>query len=212
MKLRKLKDVLLTEDLTQIDEDKNEEAFAELIQFLDETSLGLVIREARDDGRRALEILREHYAGSGKPRIIALYTKLTSLRKENNETVTDYVIRAETSANALKNTGEVVSDGLLIAMTMKGLPKEFKPFVVVTTQTEKVMTFQKFKAALRNYEENEKATEEPMEEMSNAVMKMNFKDNNGQSGNTNKNNSVKCFACGEIGHRSFQCDSRRDRK
>ena len=74
------------------------------------------------------------------------------------------------------------------------------------------MTFLKFKTALRNYEENEKATKEPMKEMSNAVMKMNFKDNNGQSGNTNKDNSVRCFACGEIGHRSFECDSRRDRK
>ena len=59
----------------------------------------------------------------------------------------------------MKNTGEVVSDGLLIAMRMKGQPKEFKPFVVVTNQTEKIMTFQKFKAALRNYEENEKSTE-----------------------------------------------------
>ena len=63
----------------EIDASKNEEAFAELIQFLDDKSLSLVMRDAVDDGRKALEILREHYAGTGKPRVISLYTELTSL-------------------------------------------------------------------------------------------------------------------------------------
>ena len=51
---------------------KNENAYAELIQFLDDRSLGLVMSEARDNGYEALKILREHYAGRSKPRIITL--------------------------------------------------------------------------------------------------------------------------------------------
>ena len=39
-------------------------------RFLEETSLSLVMRDARNDGRCALKILREHYAGRSKPRII----------------------------------------------------------------------------------------------------------------------------------------------
>ena len=50
MKLRKLKDTLV--GVGEVDADKNETAFSELIQFLDERSLSLVIREARDDGRK----------------------------------------------------------------------------------------------------------------------------------------------------------------
>ena len=46
---------------------KNEDAYAELIQLLDDKSLSLVMRDAADDGRKALKILREHYAGKGKP-------------------------------------------------------------------------------------------------------------------------------------------------
>ena len=42
------------------DAEKNAEAYAELIQFLDERSLSLVMRDAEDDGRAALEILKEH--------------------------------------------------------------------------------------------------------------------------------------------------------
>ena len=120
-----------------IDNNKNEEAFSELVQFLDDTSLGLIIRDARDNGRKALEILREHYAGTGKPRIISLYTVLTLLQ-------------------ALKNAREVISDSLLIAMVMKGLPREYQSFVAVMAQQDKVLTFLEFKAALRSYKETVK--------------------------------------------------------
>ena len=102
MRLQKLKDTIVGSENDEIDADKNAEAFAELIQFLDDKSLSLIMRDAIDDGRKALSILREHYAGTSKPRVISLYTELTSLIKSSHETVTNYVIRAETAAAALR--------------------------------------------------------------------------------------------------------------
>ena len=61
---------------------KKEEAYAELIQVLDDKSLSLIMREAADNGRNALQILRDHYAGKGQPRVISHYTELTSLQKQ----------------------------------------------------------------------------------------------------------------------------------
>ena len=83
MTLQKLKDTILAANDGDVDQGKNELAFAELIQFLDDKSLSLVMRDARDDGRKAIQILRAHYAGSWKPRIISLYTELTSLVKQS---------------------------------------------------------------------------------------------------------------------------------
>ena len=156
MKIRKLKHVLVGEE--EVSADDNENAFAELIQFLDERSISLIMREARDDGRKAFQLLRDHYAGTGKPRIIALYTQLTSLKKSESESITDYILRADTAANSLRTAGEIVSDGLLVAMVVKGLPDSYKAFIAVTTQSEHaVQDFAKFKIALKNFEDTERA-------------------------------------------------------
>src|SRR6218665_3205982 len=83
MRLQKLHVFVSEEDP---DPEKNAEAFAELIQCLDDRSLSLVMRDARDNGKKALEILREHYLGKSKPKIISLYTELTTLSTSEDET------------------------------------------------------------------------------------------------------------------------------
>ena len=71
-----LKDAILGKNLNgdETDTERNEEAYNKLIQFLDDKSLSLIMREASGNGREALKILRDYYASKGKPRIISLYT------------------------------------------------------------------------------------------------------------------------------------------
>ncbi|KXJ21573.1 Chromobox protein-like 7 [Exaiptasia diaphana] len=95
LRLQKLFDVAIKQEgeTDAPSADKNANVFAELVQCLDDRSLSLVIREANNDGRKAIEVLREHYQGKGNPRIIALYTELSSLKMKNDETSTDYILR-----------------------------------------------------------------------------------------------------------------------
>ena len=59
LKIKKLKDIVVSTE-ENVDADKNEEVFAELIQLIDDRSFALIMRDAKDDGREALKILHEH--------------------------------------------------------------------------------------------------------------------------------------------------------
>ena len=152
-----LKDAILSKNLNgdKTDMERNEEAYNKLIQFLDDKSLSLM-REALDNGREALRILRDHYAGKGKPKIISLYTELTSLRKEQNEGVTDYIIRTEATVMAQRNAGETLSNGLIIAMVLKGLPRTFNAFSIYVTHSSKELMFSESKIQLRSFKDTDK--------------------------------------------------------
>ena len=187
MKIKSLKNIFLPGTVASVD--KREQAFAELVHFIDDRSLNLIMRDAKDDGRKALEILRSHYAGKGEQRCITLFTTLTSLVKQPDEDLTDYIIRAETAAAALQSIGHPVEDAMLIAMVMKGLPSTYKPFTVVITQNDKMMNFQEFKAAIRTFEENERASIDLSNKISN-VLKLHDDDGyTNQNHNNNNNNN-----------------------
>ena len=165
LRLQKLYDVVVPRDgeSNAPDAEKNANVFAELVQCPDDRSLPLISREAKDDGQKALAVLREHYQGKGKPRVIALYTELTSLKLRETESTTEYILRAEKTAPALKSAEESISDGLLVAMVLKGLPENFKTFTTVITQREAQIPFAEFKTTLRNFEETEKSCKRMIE-------------------------------------------------
>ena len=110
------------------------------------------------------------------------------------ESVTDYIIRAETASTSLKNAGENISDSLLIAMVLKGLPNEFTPFSTVITQKDKDQAFREFKVALRSFEETEKAyCKEPKDSV------MRFSKGIGSGA---RRKTIVCYACGKPNHKS----------
>ncbi|XP_061738348.1 uncharacterized protein LOC133539959 [Nerophis ophidion] len=209
----KLKDTVLNEPVGEeqaaADRIKNPDCYAELIRLIDDKSLSLIRHDATYDGRKALKMLREHYSGKSKPRIINLYTSLTKLRKVDRESTTDYIIRAENLITALRDAGETLSDSLIIAMILGGLPDAYKPLAVHVTQNEDNVTFTDFKRRLRIYEESEKiSTAEPTDN----VMKMFTKqDRNIQKTYTSSTQSrsgdedLTCFKCGLKGHRARNC-------
>lgn len=77
-------------------------------------NLSLVMSNAKDDGRKAPKILRNHYMGKIKPHVLALYTELTALHKGHDECTMNYVLHTEFTAALPKSAGKTVSDSLLI--------------------------------------------------------------------------------------------------
>lgn len=208
LRLQELTDIILYDPYEddETDEEKNAEAYADLIQFLDDKSLSLIMREAPDNGRKALQILRTDYAGKGKPQIKSLYYTVlrymyyTNLQKASNKSMTEYVIRAETIITALRNAGEVMSDDLLIAMVLKGLPESSKPFTIHVTQSDETMMFADFKTKLRSFEDTEKMCVQPSRDNV-----MTIKAKTYPASTSASTADIVCFKCGTKGHKVRTC-------
>lgn len=154
-----------------------------------------------------LKILREHYSGKCKPRILNLYTSFTTIQMANNETVTDYMIRVENIVSALGDARENKSDGLLITSILNGLPDSFRPLAVLSTQNEDNVKFTDFKRRLRVYEESEKMRATGSTDN---VMKTSSKKSR-QGTKTHKKDgeaTLMCYKCGQKGHIRSKCNQR----
>lgn len=114
-----------------------------------------------------------------------------------NESVTDYLIRAENTITALRDAGETMSDGLTIAMILGGLPDSFKPLAVHVTQNEDKVMFTDFKRRLRVYEEAEKMN---VAETTDNVMKTSVKQGRGptKTSASNRKNEDTNVTCVEL--------------
>ncbi|TWW69913.1 hypothetical protein D4764_18G0007190 [Takifugu flavidus] len=113
----KLKDTILrvpTDDAALVaDPGKNADCYAQLVNALDDKSLSLIRHEAAEDGRK-LSILREHYSGKSKPRILNLYTSPTTIQmaeNEDNVTFTDFKrrLRVYEESERMRATGSADS-------------------------------------------------------------------------------------------------------
>ena len=114
------------------------------------------------------------------------------------------MIRAETAVTSLKTAGEVISDSLLIAMVLKGLPAEYRTFSTVVTQKEKPMNSTELKVALRTFEKNENC-QKALGTSEDNIMKMGSQESRPKG-------KIVCFSCGKTGHKSFECRNKGRRK
>ena len=181
--------------------ENNRRVYAELVKVIDKRSLHLIMHDTANDGRAAFRILKEHYAITEKPRVLSLYDELTTLKMASDEDTTDYLIRAERAATGLRLAGETITDTLIIAMILKGLPEFFKLFIVVHTQLDKYETLSEFKAALNTHANTEAIRSS---EQSTAMISKSQESRRGAP-NCQKVGTIQCLSCGKSGHKSKDC-------
>jgi len=119
------------------------------------------------------------------------------------EDTMDYLIHAEHAATGLRKAGEAITDNIVLAIILKGLPEFCKPFVVVDTQLDRYKTLSAFKAALNNYSNTEAIRSN--QEQSSAMASKTRKPTRVQS--YNQEGTVQCLLCGKMGHKSQDCRS-----
>ena len=122
--------------------EKNATVFEELIQYLDDKFV-ISNKRCKRQWKKGLKNIK------GTLFIKRKAENYFHLWEDCNWSITDYIFKAENISNSLKEAGEIISNGLLIAIVLKWLPPNFKPFTVVITQKKKTLTFM-FKKLWRN--------------------------------------------------------------
>ena len=94
----------------------------EIVQCLDKKSV-LFLRPCRGKGSEAWSVMCKRCKSFERPRLQKLISDLTNLRKYNNESIVDYIIRAEEMQLNLSEVDESISEKMFVSILLKGIPR-----------------------------------------------------------------------------------------
>ena len=120
--------------------EKRYEVWCELVQCPDRKTLSFV-KTVKPNGTQAWKLLQDCFKSREDPRIHQLWNKLTNLRLNSQESMRDYLMRAEKLQLNLTDVGENVSEQMLCSVVLKGLPNSFASFVTVFKFSHVAKTF-----------------------------------------------------------------------
>ena len=188
-----------------------------LTNCLDRVSHGLIKREAKDDGVAALKLLRKHYLRETQHRTYALWRGFIN-SKMDGKNATTYLASIDETVAALKESGETISDGLIVVCTLDGLTKNYSNFVDIANQRNPPYKYEELKIALLTHEDRLKETSDTESVMAlrpkfsgaaanSAYGRPNY--SNYRTGNNINRKQGVCFKCGELGHFAANCNKDR---
>ena len=174
----------------------------------------MFLKPYKGKGSKAWEILCKSFKSAERPRLQQFISDLTSIRMKTNESVVDFITRAEELQYNLDEVDEGLSEKMFVSIILKGLPKEFNTFCTLVKFSKDDKSLNKIKKDLLNFESDQRNEKEETEHSFISRIKSCFRCN--KTGHTaahcrsklvNKVNQsssdrppVKCFRCLEIGH------------
>ena len=130
--------------------DRKEQLWCELIQCLDRKSVMLIKRD-KPDGSAAWNRLQSYFKSTERPRVQRMLNEISNLKLEASESIKDYILRSENLQMNLQEAGEGISEKMMIAMLLKGLPKEFDNFTTVVNFSKDAKSLDEIKRDLSNF-------------------------------------------------------------
>ena len=155
-------------------------------------------------------------------RLQQLISDLTSIKRKPNESLVDYITRAEELQYNLDEVDESLKEKMFVSIILKGLPKEFNALCTLVKFSKDNKNLNEVKKDLLNFEcdhRNHRNENDNTEHLFISRIKTCFKCNkteyiaahcrsklvNKVNQSSNDRPPVKCFRCSEIGYIDRDC-------
>ena len=186
-----------------------------LAMVLDSTSLMLIRHDCVDhkglgDGHKAWGLLQQRFRSDETVTVVSVMRQLARLQLKEDEALHNYFIRAQELSTRLEHAGERLSEPLLNAMVLNGLPERYEHFVVQESFNPSG-SFVELRTKLTNYEESRIHRENLDDADAHVAMaSKKFRTKHKFSGKYTtppKSNSAQetCYCCGKICHLQADC-------
>ena len=111
----------------EVFDEKQMAIWYELFQCLDKKSV-LFLRPYRGKGSETWSVLCKRFRSFERPSLQKLISVLIKLRKYNNESIVDYITRAEDVQLNLSRVDESKSENVFVSILLKAIPREIESF------------------------------------------------------------------------------------
>lgn len=193
---------------------KDEKALALIMLCVKSNQLSHIKRAKTS--KEAWDTLVQMYESRGPVRKAALYKKLYRMKKEPSQTMASYISAFCNVAEKLEEVGIQIPTELLSIMILNSLPAEYENFCVAIESRDDIPSIESLKAKLIEEEarRSERDNKHDIHEDENdaLVTKTKRKSIKNAQSNTNQRDTKlkpkftgKCFKCGKIGHRAYDC-------
>ncbi|UYV82668.1 hypothetical protein LAZ67_22000457, partial [Cordylochernes scorpioides] len=182
----------------QIWSEKNDEAFGIIVTTLSDEQARMFLDETK--AKKVWDELKKIYTGNLEDKIIDIGLELKNIKMKNNESINEYMARAQNIASQSSSLGHQISQRELAFHIVRGIHPRLEKIAVVL-RTRRELTLDEIRQSLRE-EENR----------INSKMNGSHSDENEQAyrskdrrNHYQQNRQKECFVCHKKGHLAKDC-------
>ena len=173
---------------------ENISLYHELVGLFDDDLLDLFYIEGKDDGKKSLKILHDHFEGSQVDRQVSALDDLMDIKLSPDETLLQYISRIKHYKVILDDNDVPIPDMVYINICLKGLPEKFNLFKQVLKQVKPYPNLKGFFDLLLAEKDTSSKSQQD------SIMKVNPKSIRNEKGKVKE-----CSFCKATGHVVGQC-------
>ena len=205
-----LDNVLVTNHADANDEAKKKKVYQLLVSAINDETFKIIYADAKNDGKKALEILSERYLGSKSDLEVELLTDLFDVQIQCNENHTKFISRIDLIKSQLESNNVKLPDKAFTVLALRGLTdSKYDQFCSSVKVRKEWPLWTEFKSLIKVHESPMFSADSLPENEVVLTTKYNKYKGNASGFKSKTKSHLECTFCKKRGHTEKQCFKRK---